>query len=235
MHAHAVGDVLTAAHFPHVFQLHVVCIVVSQCLSVESEVLSSTCCVTSTYIFFICNVCSPLCHQCKHSSGLDPCQQQTCKGLLGNMRAIDHLEMPYRQHPGRNCIIHAGVTRADVDVQPYAFTTKSLFVGHTDYKYLRWQVIDTPGILDRPLEERNTIEMQVRHSASYLLLCTRAYKTSEVWVWVYRSGSNSRPVITHAIRQTSLLGGACTLEQATMRTQASLINPLTSFLTDPQS
>eukprot|EP01115_Flamella_aegyptia_P005369 TRINITY_DN2264_c0_g1_i2.p2 TRINITY_DN2264_c0_g1~~TRINITY_DN2264_c0_g1_i2.p2 ORF type:complete len:651 (-),score=238.06 TRINITY_DN2264_c0_g1_i2:2105-4057(-) len=52
------------------------------------------------------------------------------------------------------------VTRANVDVQPYAFTTKSLFVGHTDYNYLPWQVIDTPGILDHPLEERNTIEMQ---------------------------------------------------------------------------
>ena len=52
------------------------------------------------------------------------------------------------------------VTRAEVEVEPYAFTTKSLYVGHTDYKYLRWQVIDTPGILDRPLEERNTIEMQ---------------------------------------------------------------------------
>ena len=52
------------------------------------------------------------------------------------------------------------ITRADVEVQPYAFTTKSLFVGHTDHKYLRWQVIDTPGILDHPLEERNTIEMQ---------------------------------------------------------------------------
>lgn len=48
-----------------------------------------------------------------------------------------------------------------MDVQPYAFTTKSLFVGHLDHRYLRWQVIDTPGILDRPLEERNTIEMQV--------------------------------------------------------------------------
>ena len=53
------------------------------------------------------------------------------------------------------------VTRADVEVQPYAFTTKSLYVGHMDYKYLRWQVIDTPGILDHSLEERNTIEMQV--------------------------------------------------------------------------
>lgn len=52
------------------------------------------------------------------------------------------------------------VTRSDVDVKPYAFTTKSLFVGHMDYKYLRWQVIDTPGILDHPLEEMNTIEMQ---------------------------------------------------------------------------
>jgi len=52
------------------------------------------------------------------------------------------------------------VTRANVEVQPYAFTTKSLFVGHMDYRYLRWQVIDTPGILDHPLEERNTIEMQ---------------------------------------------------------------------------
>ncbi|GAU45161.1 hypothetical protein TSUD_253940 [Trifolium subterraneum] len=51
------------------------------------------------------------------------------------------------------------ITRADVDVQPYAFTTKSLFVGHTDYKYLRYQVIDTPGILDRPFEDRNITEM----------------------------------------------------------------------------
>ena len=45
-------------------------------------------------------------------------------------------------------------------MQPYAFTTKSLYVGHYDYKYLRWQAIDTPGILDHPLAERNTIEMQ---------------------------------------------------------------------------
>jgi len=51
------------------------------------------------------------------------------------------------------------VTNAGVQVEPYAFTTKSLFVGHFDYQYSRWQVIDTPGILDRPLDQRNRIEM----------------------------------------------------------------------------
>ncbi|MCJ1335599.1 Nucleolar GTP-binding protein 1 [Bachmanniomyces sp. S44760] len=65
------------------------------------------------------------------------------------------------------------ITRADVDVQPYAFTTKSLFVGHFDYKYLRFQAIDTPGILDHPLEEMNTIEMQsitaIAHLRSVIL------------------------------------------------------------------
>jgi len=60
------------------------------------------------------------------------------------------------------------ITRADVEVQPYAFTTKSLYVGHTDYKYLRWQVIDTPGILDHPLENRNTIEMQAITALAHL-------------------------------------------------------------------
>ncbi|XP_067004052.2 nucleolar GTP-binding protein 1 [Anabrus simplex] len=60
------------------------------------------------------------------------------------------------------------VTRADVEVQPYAFTTKSLYVGHMDYKYIRWQVIDTPGILDHPLEQRNVIEMQAITALAHL-------------------------------------------------------------------
>lgn len=63
------------------------------------------------------------------------------------------------------------VTKADVDVQPYAFTTKSLYVGHFDYKYLRFQVIDTPGILDRPTEEMNNIEMQSIYAIAHLRSC----------------------------------------------------------------
>merc|ERR1712088_1166971 len=46
--------------------------------------------------------------------------------------------------------------------------TKSLYVGHTDFKYLRWQVVDTPGILDHPLEDRNTIEMQAITALAHL-------------------------------------------------------------------
>lgn len=66
------------------------------------------------------------------------------------------------------------VSRANVDVQDYPFTTKSLFIGHMDYKYMRWQVIDTPGILDHPLEERNTIEMQAITALAHLH-CTVLY------------------------------------------------------------
>lgn len=63
------------------------------------------------------------------------------------------------------------ITRADVEVQPYAFTTKSLYVGHFDYKYLRFQAIDTPGILDRPTDEMNNIEMQSIYAIAHIRSC----------------------------------------------------------------
>ena len=63
------------------------------------------------------------------------------------------------------------VTYAGSEVQPYPFTTQSLFAGHTYYKNVKWQVIDTPGILDRPLEERNTIEMQAITAMAHLEAC----------------------------------------------------------------
>jgi len=63
------------------------------------------------------------------------------------------------------------ITYAGSEVQPYPFTTQSLFAGHTYYKNVKWQVIDTPGILDRPLEERNTIEMQAITALAHLDAC----------------------------------------------------------------
>ena len=60
------------------------------------------------------------------------------------------------------------ITNAESEVQPFPFTTKSLWAGHTYFKNVKWQVIDTPGILDRPLEERNTIEMQAINALAHL-------------------------------------------------------------------
>ena len=116
-----------------------------------------------------------------------------CTIMKRQKGALEYLEQ-VRQHmmrlpsidPTTRTIIIAGypnvgkssfmnkVTRANVEVQPYAFTTKSLYVGHMDHKYVRWQVIDTPGVLDKPLEERNTIEMQSITALAHLH-CTVLY------------------------------------------------------------
>ena len=46
-----------------------------------------------------------------------------------------------------------------------------MFVGHTDHNYVRWQVIDSPGILDQPLDQLNTIEMQSITALAHLKAC----------------------------------------------------------------
>ncbi len=45
-------------------------------------------------------------------------------------------------------------------VAVYPFTTQEIGIGHFYLGYQKCQCIDTPGLLDRPEEERNEIEMQ---------------------------------------------------------------------------
>jgi len=52
------------------------------------------------------------------------------------------------------------VSSADPQVAAYPFTTKGIIVGHRQMGRERIQFVDTPGILDRPAEERNQIERQ---------------------------------------------------------------------------
>ena len=59
---------------------------------------------------------------------------------------------------GKSSFVSA-ISKCKSEVMPFAFTTKALFVGHVTYKDLTYQIIDTPGILDHNLDERNRIEM----------------------------------------------------------------------------
>ncbi|TQD28340.1 NOG1 family protein [Methanolobus vulcani] len=52
------------------------------------------------------------------------------------------------------------VTGATPEIASYPFTTKGVSIGHFFVGNDRYQVMDTPGLLDRPMSERNEIELQ---------------------------------------------------------------------------
>ena len=65
------------------------------------------------------------------------------------------------------------ISTAKPRVAVYPFTTHEISVGTFQRKYFRYQVIDTPGLLDRELSERNPIELRailaVRHLADIIV------------------------------------------------------------------
>ncbi len=60
------------------------------------------------------------------------------------------------------------VTRASNEIAEYPFTTKGVQIGHFERDRVRYQIIDTPGLLDRPEEDRNDIERQAVSALEYL-------------------------------------------------------------------
>ena len=66
------------------------------------------------------------------------------------------------------------VTDAKPEIATYPFTTKGIYIGHFVRDKKRYQVVDTPGLLDRPLHDRNKIELQaitaLKHVGDVVLL-----------------------------------------------------------------
>lgn len=78
---------------------------------------------------------------------------------------------------GKTSLLRAW-TASRAEINSYAFTTKRAEVGHFEIEDAqgvptKYQVVDTPGLLDRPNEERNDVERQasaaLRHAADAVL------------------------------------------------------------------
>jgi nucleolar GTP-binding protein len=78
---------------------------------------------------------------------------------------------------GKSSFVNA-VTRAKNEIAEYPFTTRGIQIGHFERDRIRYQIIDTPGLLDRPAEERNEIEQMavsaIEHLADAILFVVDA-------------------------------------------------------------
>lgn len=65
------------------------------------------------------------------------------------------------------------VSTAKPEVKSYPFTTKGIILGHRSTNLGLCQIVDTPGLLDRPIAERNRIELQaivaLKHLADVII------------------------------------------------------------------
>ncbi|HLF16368.1 MAG TPA: GTPase [Candidatus Thermoplasmatota archaeon] len=121
------------------------------------------------------------------------------KDLLFLRKARDKVRLLPTVHPEYPTVVIAGFpnvgkssllaawTRAHPEVAAYPFTTKRANVGHfewTDAKGVKGlvQVVDTPGLLDRPDAERNPVERQavaaLKHAADAVLFLLDATESS---------------------------------------------------------
>jgi nucleolar GTP-binding protein len=68
------------------------------------------------------------------------------------------------------------ISSAKPKIASYPFTTKGISVGHFESGGITYQVIDTPGLLDREMEKRNEMEIKavlaLRHLANVIVFVT---------------------------------------------------------------
>ena len=68
---------------------------------------------------------------------------------------------------GKSSLVEA-ISSGSPEIGEYPFTTKQIIFGHRDFGFIKTQMVDTPGLLDRPFSERNLIERQSIASIRYI-------------------------------------------------------------------
>ena len=96
---------------------------------------------------------------------------QECKNKFRNLPAVDSkvatVVVAGFPNVGKSKLV-SELSSAAPEIAPYPFTTKGIVIGHIDDDWRKFQIIDTPGLLDRTLEERNDIEKQSILALRYL-------------------------------------------------------------------
>ncbi len=73
---------------------------------------------------------------------------------------------------GKSSLVNA-ISSAKAKVASYPFTTRQVVLGHLKAGPITIQVMDTPGLLDKPLDKRNPIELQaitaLKHATSMII------------------------------------------------------------------
>lgn len=98
-----------------------------------------------------------------------------CCKAIANMPQVKEMEtviIAGFPNAGKSSLLKA-LTGSEPDIQPYPFTTKGLMMGYSKIGYNKIQFIDTPGLLDRPLEKSNNIEKRaiaaLRHLSATII------------------------------------------------------------------
>ncbi len=93
------------------------------------------------------------------------------RNTLRKLPSIDPLEpcivVAGSPNVGKSALIEA-MSSGEPQVASYPFTTKQLHLGHFTHRRRVYQMVDTPGLLDRPMDERNQIEMQAIAALEHL-------------------------------------------------------------------
>jgi nucleolar GTP-binding protein len=97
---------------------------------------------------------------------------------------------------GKSTFVNS-VTNARNETARYPFTTKQVHVGHIEENYIRYQLVDTPGLLDRAPEERNEIESQALSALTHL--------ADTVLVFVDASGACGYPLSSQLALRDAVL------------------------------
>lgn len=96
---------------------------------------------------------------------------QGCKNKFRNLPSIDAkvatVVVAGFPNVGKSKLVTV-LSTATPEIAPYPFTTKGIVVGHIEDEWRKFQIIDTPGLLDRELSERNDIEKQAILALRYL-------------------------------------------------------------------